>query len=134
MEPDKKFFIENFWRKTELALEEVQKNISCNALMSAQNRIYYAIFYSVMTLAYCNNFTTSKHATLMGWFNKTFIHENEIFDKNMFKIYQNAFANRMDSDYSCSYETTIEDVKENYKDAEIFINNIKNYLVENKIL
>lgn len=134
MEPDKKFFIENFWRKTELALEEVQKNISCNALMSAQNRIYYAIFYSVMTLAYCSNFTTSKHATLMGWFNKTFIHENKIFDKNMFKIYQNAFANRMDSDYSCSYETTLEDVKENYKDAEIFINNIKNYLVENKIL
>jgi len=110
------------------------KNIDSSALMSAQNRIYYAIFYSVMTLAYCNNFTTSKHATLMGWFNKTFVHENKIFDKNMFKIYQNAFANRMDSDYSCSYETTLEDIKENYKDAKFFINNIKNYLIKNKFI
>lgn len=134
MEPDKKFFIENFWKKTELTLEESRKNIECNALMSVQNRIYYAIFYFVMTLAYCSDFTTSKHATLMGWFNKKFIHETKIFDKNMFKIYQNAFVNRMDSDYSCFYEVTIDDVRSSFDDAKIFIGNIKNYLIQNDIL
>ena len=134
MELDKKFFIKNFWGKTELALIEAEKNINCNALMSAQNRIYYAIFYSVMTLAYSNNYKTSKHASLMGWFNKTYIHENKIFNKKMFKIYQNAFSNRMDSDYSCFYETTVGDVKDNFENARLFISNIKNYLIDNNIL
>lgn len=134
MEQNKKFFIKNFWQKTELALTETEKNINCDALMSAQNRIYYAIFYSVMTLAYSNDFKTSKHASLMGWFNKVYIHENKIFDKEMFKIYQNAFTNRMDSDYSCFYETNIEDVKNNFQEAKIFIEKIKDYLIKNNIL
>lgn len=134
MEQNKKFFIENFWKKAEIALDEAEKNINCNALMSAQNRIYYAIFYSIMTLAYCNDFKTSKHASLMGWFNKIYIHENKIFDKKMFTIYQNAFANRMDSDYSCFYETNIDDIKSNFKDAKFFVSSIKNYLIKINIL
>jgi len=70
----------------------------------------------------------------MGWFNKVFIHEKKIFDKNMFKIYQRAFANRMDSDYLCFYETTIEDIESSLNDAKSFISNIKDYLIKCNIL
>ena len=104
MEQHKQFFIASFLGKSKLALNEAKKNIASESFMSAQNRIYYAIFYAVVALGYTENFTTSKHSKLMGWFNKVFIHENKVFDKQLFKIYENAFANRMDSDYSHSTE------------------------------
>jgi len=134
MEQHKQIFIQNFWSKAKLAVEEAQKNIDSKSLMSAQNRIYYAIFYSVVTLGYTEGFTTSKHSSLMGWFNKVYIHEKRIFDKKLFKIYENAFANRMDSDYSYSIEINIDDIQANYEDAKVFLNEIENYLKTKNII
>lgn len=59
---------------------------------------------------------------------------NKIFDKNLFKIYENAFANRMDSDYSYSTEYDIEEIKSNYEDAKYFINEIEKYLKQESII
>lgn len=134
MEQNKFFFIKNFWEKSKLAIEETQRNIDSKSFMSAQNRIYYSIFYAVVTLGYIEGFTTSKHATLMGWFNKTYIHEKKVFDKILFKIYENAFANRMDSDYSYSIDFNVEEIKSNYEDAKIFLAEIEKYLKEQNIL
>lgn len=134
MEQHKQVFISNFWGKSRLSLEEAKKNIDSSSLMSAQNRIYYSIFYAVVTLGYTENYSTSKHSSLMGWFNKVFIHQKKIFDKTLFKIYENAFANRMDSDYSYSTEFDIEEIKSNYKDAEYFLDKIEQYLKSEKIL
>lgn len=134
MEQYKQVFIANFWEKSKLALTEAKKNIDSKSFMSAQNRIYYAIFYSVVTLGYTENFTTSKHSTLMGWFNKVFIHQKKIFGKQLFKIYENAFANRMDSDYSYTTEYDIDEIKSNYKEANFFIKEIEKYLKKEKII
>ena len=134
MEQHKQLFINNFWKKSKLALAEACVNIGSDSLMSAQNRIYYAIFYSVVVLGYTEEFTTSKHSALMGWFNKVFIHQKKIFDKKLFKIYENSFANRMDSDYSYSTEFDIEEIKSNYKDAEYFLTKIETYLQTMNIL
>ncbi len=40
---------------------------------TALNRIYYAIFYCSLAVALKYDFKTSKHAQLIGWFNKNFI-------------------------------------------------------------
>ena len=134
MEQHKQLFITNFWEKSKLTLNEARKNIDSKSLMSAQNRIYYAIFYSVVVLGYSEDFTTSKHSTLLGWFNKVFIHQRKKFDKNLFKIYENSFANRMDSDYSYSTELNTEEIKSSYEDAKYFLNEIEKYLKAENII
>ena len=110
MEQNKKFFIENYLKKSKEALIDTEINLKNDRLNNAQNRIYYAIFYSVVALGYCENFITSKHKQLMGWFNKKFIYENKIFNTNMYKIYKEAYENRQESDYSIFVKPQKENV------------------------
>jgi uncharacterized protein (UPF0332 family) len=42
-------------------------------LAVAVNRIYYGMFYALGALALKHRFETSKHAQLIGWFNKNFV-------------------------------------------------------------
>ena len=128
MKPHKEIFIKNFLEKANIALSDARKNIDNNSLLNAQNRVYYTIFYSVAALGYSENFITSKHTQLMGWFNKKFIHEEKIFDKVLFKIYEKAYRNRMESDYSYTIHVDINEVMQNFKDAELFIKTIENYI------
>jgi uncharacterized protein (UPF0332 family) len=54
-------------------ISDVQLLIENNRLRSAVNRIYYGIFYSLLALGIANQYEASKHAQLIGWFNKNFI-------------------------------------------------------------
>lgn len=115
--------------KAQQALKSAQDNINLQNLETAQNRIYYAIFYAVSALAYKNNFSTSKHKQLMGWFNKKFIYEDNIFNENMIEIYTEAFSFRQKSDYELTYITTNTlEVEESLKEALFFIEEVKKYL------
>jgi len=58
--------------KSDQALETGIKLLEID-LQTAQNRIYYAVFYLVLALGYLDGFTTGKHHQLMGWFNKKYI-------------------------------------------------------------
>ena len=53
---------------------DVELLISHDRLRAAINRIYYGMFYSLLALGLKYGFETSKHAQLIGWFNKEFIH------------------------------------------------------------
>ncbi|HPS56884.1 MAG TPA: HEPN domain-containing protein [Spirochaetota bacterium] len=64
----------------------------------AVNRIYYGIYYALTALALKHMFETSKHAQLLGWFNRVFISGN-IVDISYGRILRNAFQNRTKSDY-----------------------------------
>jgi len=48
------------------------------------------MFYSLMALGLKCEFETSKHAQLIGWFNKAFIHEG-LIDSKYGKIITKAF-------------------------------------------
>jgi uncharacterized protein (UPF0332 family) len=58
-------------KRAESTLEEAELAFKNNKLTLTENRIYYAIFYSVSALALRYDFETSKHSTLKGWFNKS---------------------------------------------------------------
>jgi uncharacterized protein (UPF0332 family) len=73
--------------------EEAEIAINHNKLKLAENRIYYAIFYMVHALSILGGFTTSKHNTLKGWFNKEFVFTGKI-EKEFYKIYNRAFDKR----------------------------------------
>jgi len=59
MNDEKKIFIKNYLRKADETLIDTQINIDHNRLNSAQNRIYYSIFYSVAALGYLHGFISS---------------------------------------------------------------------------
>lgn len=67
--------------QAEETIRDVKLLIENDRLRSAVNRIYYGLFYSLLALGLANQFETSKHAQLIGWFNKNFIHEGIIDEK-----------------------------------------------------
>jgi len=75
-------------------------------LMIAVNRIYYGMYYALAALALKHKFETSKHAQLIGWFNKTFV-ANNVIDKKFGKILRNAFQNRTKGDYDVFVEFAV---------------------------
>lgn len=67
-------------------------------LVIAVNRIYYGMYYALTALALKNNFETSKHGQLIGWFNKEYISKKKT-DPKFGRILRNAFQNRTKGDY-----------------------------------
>ena len=131
MEHNNLILVQNWMDKSLEALNDGKTCIDNNMLTTAQNRLYYAIFYSVVALGYLNNFITSKHTELIGWFNKKYIKAN-IFPINMGKVYKKTFDNRHKNDYTINYKPDKNELKQTLLDVEIFIDTIKKYIESNK--
>ena len=125
MQQYKEIFIKINLEKSDESLKVAEYSVENQLLTTAFNRIYYSIFYVVMALAEKNDFKTSKHASLMGWFNKKFIFEQKIFDKSIYEIYEHAFLSRQKGDYDTTYTTNIEQAKELLTDAKKFIETVR---------
>lgn len=128
MDQHKAILISNALKKADESLDNAKNNISNNFLAGAQNRIYYAIFYTVLALGYLKGFTTGKHSELLGWFNKKFVYEDKTFDSNISKIYRNIYKQRMKFDYDVLEIPEKEDIEQNLNDTIIFINTVKEYI------
>ncbi|HKZ37383.1 MAG TPA: HEPN domain-containing protein [Chryseolinea sp.] len=130
MEEYNRVLLRNCLTKSLEAFNDAKFNFENNRFKVTLNRIYYSIFYSVMALGYKENFITSKHKRLMGWFNKIYIHENNIFDERLMKIYQKSFNDRQEADYTVSDTSNLsrDEIELALNDAELFNNEIKKYL------
>jgi uncharacterized protein (UPF0332 family) len=133
MQQHKDILIKNYIDKAKDALVDAQINIDNKRLNAAQNRIYYAVFYSVVALGYHDNFISSKHRQLLGWFNKKYIYEDKVFDKEMFKIYEHSYVNRMESDYAPFITPLLNEVADNYNNAVFFVEKINKFIFEAKL-
>lgn len=128
----KEFFIKYSVEKAREAIKEVQFLLDNNLLNTAQSKLYYYIYYAVSGLAYLEGFKTSKHAPLMGWFNKNFVHEKQVFNPEFFKLYKNAYENRKKADYEFTYKAIKEEIEENLITTIDFIETIEKYIGSNK--
>lgn len=131
MEQHKKILIKNSIEKSDMAIMDAESTIQNNQLLTAQNRIYYSVFYIVLALAYSDGFATGKHHKLMGWFNKNYIYEKKVFDKTLNKIYQRVMYNREIFDYDIESFPQKEQTIKDLEDAKFFVNIVKNYILEN---
>ncbi len=129
MQDENKILLGNWLNKSDTALDDTKKNIEINSLETAQNRLYYAIFYAVSALAKSEGFITAKHGQLLGWFNQNYVNTNKI-DKNIAKIYRLSFENRQKSDYTFFYIPKKEKLEQDVLEASIFIAEIKKILTE----
>ena len=110
--------------RSETTLEDAEFLIVNNKLSITVNRIYYSIFYIISALALQNDFVTSQHSQLIGWFNKNFILTNRI-SVNTGKIVHNMFEQRSKADYDDYITFDKNEVLLMYKDAQLLINQIK---------
>ncbi len=98
--------------------------IDSERLAVAVNRIYYGMYYAVTALALKHEFETSKHAQLLGWFNKEFI-ATGILEKRFGKILRNAFQNRTKGDYDAFVDFEIDEVEIMHIEMIDFIKAVK---------
>ncbi len=128
---EKKILIKNWLKKSATALKDAQKNIDIKSYETAQNRLYYAIFYAVSALAKSENYATAKHAQLLGWFNFNYIKTNKV-NREIAAVYRIAFENRQKSDYTISYIINKKELQQDIYKAQSFISEVKKILKENK--
>ena len=114
--------------KSNQAIKSAKDNLEKGNFETSQNRIYYALFYIVTALAYKNDFITSKHSRLKGWFNKKFIYEDKVFGADMIEIYNELYQFRQKSDYDLGYTPDLQTVKESLIDVLKFMQNVKEIL------
>ena len=123
-----KILIELSVEKAKEALISAKLNIENGMLTTAENRIYYSIFYCVSALGYMNDYVTSKHGQLIGWFNRKFISEEKVFDIWFGKTYKKAFEHRMRGDYNFQYKPTKEAVERSLEDAVTFVEKVTSFI------
>lgn len=121
---DKEILITNWILKSKETLISAQKAIEISELHMAQNRLYYAAFYAISALGQKNNFTTSKHSQLKGWFNKEFIKTKKI-DEKYGELYYDLFESRQKSDYTFTYKPDKETLNINLVLVKEFIEEIE---------
>ena len=124
---DRRELIQYRLDQAEETIEDVRILIENNRFRAAVNRIYYGMFYSLLALGIKNEFETSKHAQLIGWFNKSFINEG-LIDANYGKIINKAFNRRTKGDYDIYIDFDKDTVIEMYNDMQDFIAKIKQYM------
>ncbi len=106
------------------SLEDARISLEGSRLRNALNRIYYAGFYIVGALALKHNFSTAKHYTLIGWFNKNFV-KTKLVDIETGKTLLRAFEVRQESDYDDYVEYDSEEVLHLYNEMVQFIKVVK---------
>jgi uncharacterized protein (UPF0332 family) len=91
---------------------------------SVMNRLYYAMFYAVLSVLQDKQIGTSKHSGVIAVFDREFV-KNMIFDKIFSKALHRAFELRQKGDYMENTVISDKDVEELMLTATDFL-----YIVE----
>ena len=113
--------------RSEEALEEAKLALDNNKLNLAANRIYYAGFYIVSALALKEDFSTSKHAQLLGWFNKNYVKTGKV-TQEFGQTYQMSFRERQEADYEDLVSFEKDDLTDKLEQMKLFVGKIKELL------
>lgn len=124
MEFDNADYINYRISRAKETINEAKDAIGNNHLHLASNRIYYSLFYIISALALKNNFSTSKHKQLIGWFNKNYVNK-DLIPKNFSKIVLKAFKNRQDCDYGDMVKLDKEEVENLYNEMLVVVSEIE---------
>jgi len=108
-------------------IEEAEDALEQERFHLAANRIYYAGYYIVSALALQNDFSSSKHYQLIGWFNKKFV-KTGVVPKELGKVLLNAFETRQEGDYEDFVSFDSGNLREKLNQMRSFVNQIKELL------
>lgn len=124
---DRQILIEYRLTQAEQTIDEVEKLIGIDLLNVGVNRIYYGMFYCLNALALQDEFQSSKHLQLIGWFNQTYIKTGKI-DVKYGRILRDAYKNRSDGDYAPFIVFEKEDVIAMVAGLKDFVETISSFI------
>ncbi len=117
--------------QSQRTIEEAELLIENRRLSAAVSRIYYSVFYIISALGVRNNYSSSKHKQLIGWFNKNYVYTEKV-KKGYGRLVHDLFNKRMEADYEIFIEFLKTDVIEYLNQAKNFIDDIKKIIWEGK--
>lgn len=91
------------------------------------NRSYYAVFHGMRSVLALDGKDFEKHSAVISYFRREYIKTKKI-PVEASNIIGNAFSNRNDSDYEDFFEPSEDEAKEQFADAQRFIEIIEDYL------
>lgn len=91
------------------------------------NRSYYAVFAAMRAVLALDGFDSKKHSGIIAEFRRTYI-KTGVFPVELSDIIEELFNVRTESDYDDFFLLSKEEVAEQLKNAEIFVNSIEKYL------
>ena len=107
--------------------QEAEVLLNNDMLRGSMNRIYYSMFYMLQALSLKYQFESSKHAQLLGWFNKTFVHTQKI-EVKFSKILTKGYNLRTKGDYATIYDLDKQELLQMFGEMTEFINEIERFL------
>jgi len=110
--------------RAEESLDSARVLFNNGKLYSSLNRIYYAMFYSVIALLLTKGLSSSKHSGVMSLFFKEFVNKGYV-EKEYGRFFADLFDLRMKSDYKVPSIISREQVEEWLKKGEEFVNGIE---------
>ncbi len=126
-EKDREILIQYRLEQARETIQDVELLLQNKRFRSAVNRIYYGMFYALLALATAQQFETSKHAQLIGWFNKTYINTGLVYSKYG-KIINKAYNRRTKGDYDTFIEFEESVVLEMLGEMKDFVSEISSVL------
>ncbi|MGD2013223.1 MAG: HEPN domain-containing protein [Desulfobacterales bacterium] len=109
------------------SLEAARTLLDKNLIRPSVNRAYYAMFYAVLALLAQGKKETSKHSGAIALFDKDFV-KLGIFKKEYSRWLHDAFDLRQRCDYAAEYHASPEDAESTLKNAETFVDRVKDVL------
>lgn len=93
------------------------------------NRSYYALFHSLRAVTALDEFDSSKHSSIIAFFNRTYVKEG-VFEKEIPRFIDGSFRLREKADYQDFVVITKEQALEQLEKAEKVMAILKPYLME----
>jgi len=112
-------------------IREIDKLLSEGMLLFAINRIYYAGFYIVSALCLLDDFSTSKHTQLIGYFNREYVKKG-LIDIETGSILNLAYRKRTSVDYQDFVTVTRDEVYQYFNEMKLFVEKVDD-LIEQRI-
>jgi uncharacterized protein (UPF0332 family) len=101
--------------------------IAGGAWGDASSRAYYAAFHAVSAALLSRGETYSRHAQVLGAFNKIFVHTGP-FPKEFTALLTRLFENRQSGDYDVLPGVTETEARQDVADAQRIIEAIRSFL------
>lgn len=95
---------------------------------SAANRAYYTVFHAMRAVLAFDKIDMKHHSGIIAEFRRLYI-KTGIFDAELSKIISVLSDSRNDSDYDDFFIVSKDEVTEQIKDAELFLEKIKEYVI-----
>ncbi len=110
----------HWWNKAEKSIESARREIAAGEYDFAINRLYYALFYSVMAALLERGLSFKKHSGVRAAFHREFIKKG-ILNKSQGRLYDRLFVDRQEGDYTALVHFDKDYVKKQFKNCNTFL-------------